>query len=247
MPHLSCPRDTTDDAWSYFLACHRQKTGTGRIRDALETSLATRRLLRTGATGADNGQERQVVSLKTLEELFRYVVSGLDSAGVPFMVVGSFASTYHGVPRATQDLDLVCDLQPSNFQSFVEVFSDVAFYFSPESAKTALEERGMFNLIHPQSGWKIDIIVKKQRSFSQREFQRRVTAELFGKKVSLASAEDTILSKLEWAKDSFSERQLRDVAEILDSQQGKLDEIYLQQGIAELGLQEVFKRVKGPW
>lgn len=191
--------------------------------------------------------ERLHTNLKTLEELFRFVVSGLDSAEVPFMIVGSFASTYHGLPRATEDLDLVCELREDNFDKFVDVFSDEAFYFSPDQAKAAMLQRGMFNLIHSESGWKIDIIVKKERPFSEREFRRRISVELFEKQVSIASAEDTILSKLEWAKESFSERQLRDVAEILDSQKGKLDEGYLQDGIFELGLQEISAKAKGPW
>jgi hypothetical protein len=115
-----------------------------------------------------------------------------------------------------------------------------------EAATSAVAQHGTFNLIHPASGWKIDIIVKKDRDFSRREFDRRITAKLFGKQVSLASPEDTILSKLEWAKESMSERQIRDAAEIIDSLGERLDRAYLEDGIRELGLQRVFDRLQSP-
>ena len=105
----------------------------------------------------------------------------------------------------------------------------------------------MFNLIHSPTGWKIDFILRKEREFSKREFARRVRAELLGREVFLASPEDTILAKLEWAKQGSSERQLRDVAEILDIQGERIDRDYLKRGVRELGLQEMLEKVKGPW
>ena len=45
--------------------------------------------------------------MSELQELLRDIVARLDAAGIPFMVAGSFASSAHGMPRTTQDLDLV--------------------------------------------------------------------------------------------------------------------------------------------
>lgn len=163
------------------------------------------------------------------------------------MVVGSLASTYHGLPRSTQDIDFVCDLSSEKLHKLCEIFTHPDFYLNSETAQLAVKNKRMFNILHPESGWKIDILLKKDRDFSRREFERRVKVELLGKSAYLATAEDTILSKLEWAKDSFSERQLRDVAEVLDLQGEKLDHAYLNEGIAELGLESVMARVKGPW
>jgi hypothetical protein len=39
--------------------------------------------------------------------LFSRVIGALDRAGIRYMLTGSFASSYHGSPRATQDIDIV--------------------------------------------------------------------------------------------------------------------------------------------
>lgn len=237
MELLSRPRDTQADAWQRVLEIQRRTSGFEKVRQALDISRAVR------ALSLGEGS----VSVTTLEELFRFLVSGLEAAEVEFMIVGSFASTYHGLPRATQDLDIVCEIGPAQLQRLFQVFDDDSFYLNQQAASQAVRDRGMFNIVHPATGWKIDLIVRKARPFSLQEFERRQTAEMFGKRVYVASAEDTILSKLEWAKASFSERQLRDVAEILDTQGEAIDFEYLKAGLRELGLEEQFERARGPW
>ncbi len=71
------------------------------------------------------------------------------------------------------------------------------------------------NVIDFESGWKVDFIIRKDREFSVTEFGRRRMGELLGFQLFVASAEDVILAKLEWARMSDSERQIRDVAGIL--------------------------------
>ena len=243
MESLSRPKDTAPESWAALLDCHRKTQGNVQVGRAIELSQSLHRLSRAG---------RAIVSEKsfavtTLEEIFRFTVSALNSCEISYMVVGSLASTYHGLPRSTQDIDFVCDLNVEKLKRLCEIFTHPDFYLDSETAKVAVKRKHMFNILHPESGWKIDIILKKDRDFSRREFERRLEAELFGKSIYLATAEDTVLSKLEWANDSLSERQLRDVAEVLDLQGKKLDHAYLNEGIAELGLESVMARVKGPW
>ena len=96
----------------------------------------------------------------------------------------------------------------------------------------------MFNVIDLVTGWKADLIVKKARPFSTREFARRRFASVLGVELRIASAEDTVLTKLEWAlKGGGSERQLADVRGILAARGADLDVAYLEAGIAELRLQ----------
>ena len=92
------------------------------------------------------------------------------------------------------------------------------------------------------SGWKADLILRKERSFSRAEFERRQRAEIAGVATFVATAEDTIVAKLEWARAGESERQLRDVIGILEVSGERLDREYLARGIAELGLQALWDR-----
>ena len=101
----------------------------------------------------------------------------------------------------------------------------------------------MFNVIDPSSGYKIDLIVRQERPFSSAEFARRSRVPLPGGAVYLVSAEDALLSKLEWAAKGASERQYRDALGIVLSQRGRLDLAYLRRWARELGILAVLERV----
>lgn len=165
----------------------------------------------------------------------------LGVAEVPFMVAGSFASTHHGTPRTTQDLDLVIDPTFASLDALLGALPETAYYVSESAARDALRRRSMFNVIDLATGWKIDLIVRKARPFSVEEFGRRTPVKMLGVDVFVATAEDTIVAKLEWAKLSGgSERQLRDVRGILDAKGAALDIAYIEKWVDDL-------EVRSPW
>ena len=171
------------------------------------------------------------------------LVSRLTDAGIPSMLTGSFASTYHGTPRTTHDLDLVVDVSRATLRSLLNSMPEDEYYFSQEAAFQALEDKAQFNIIDLASGWKADLIVLKDREFSRTEFGRRQRGVVLDTPVSIATAEDTILAKLEWARRGQSERQLRDVAGIL-AVSTDLDEAYLDRWVNNLGLRELWQEVR---
>src|SRR5262249_18147860 len=105
-----------------------------------------------------------------------------------------------------------------------------------ETALDAHRKESMFNVVDMLSGWKIDLIIRKSRSFSRVEFERRRKIEWQGIALSIASAEDVVLSKLEWAKLAQSSRQVEDVATVLRMQWDSLDREYMNQWVKELRL-----------
>src|SRR5437763_9550117 len=98
----------------------------------------------------------------------------LAAAGVPHMVVGSFASSFHGVPRSSQDLDLVIDPQVESLRRFLSELPPADYYVDADTAVEAVRRRGQFNVIDMASAWKADLIVRKARPFSVEEMRRRV-------------------------------------------------------------------------
>ncbi len=172
------------------------------------------------------------------------LVTGLDSSGVPHMLAGSFASTYYGVPRTTQDIDIVVEFTLPTLRRFLSQLPDDKYYVSLEAAETAVRTRGQFNVIDFESGWKVDLIQRKARAFSKTEFDRRVPAELFGVALRIATAEDVVLSKLEWATKSASERQLRDVAGVIEVSGASLDIPYVERWAEALGVAELWAELR---
>lgn len=134
------------------------------------------------------------------------------------MLTGSIASTYYGRPRATQDIDLVIDPAQVALHRFV-------------------------NMIDAGSGYKLDLIVRKDRPYSLEEFARRRLKSLSGVRLSIVSPEDAVLSKLEWAKEGQSERQLQDALGIIVTQGESLDIRYLREWAAPLGVTGLLERL----
>ena len=179
------------------------------------------------------------------DETAGLVLAALDRFEIPHMVAGSHASSYHGRPRSTNDIDLI--IAPRTRRSlveFAESFPDDRFYASASAAEEAFLARGMFNVIDMQTGVKVDLILRKARPFSESEFARRKPARIFGVPVFVATPEDTILSKLEWAKLGESERQLRDVEGVMAMAGAELDRAYIEHWARELGVTALWERVQ---
>ena len=180
----------------------------------------------------------------TLGELLTGIGEQLEAAGIPYMVTGSVASSFHGEPRATRDIDIVIDPTPEALDAFIRSLPPGRFYVDLEAARAALADRSQFNVVESASGWKVDLMIRKNRPFSVEELARRQPAQLLGNPTFVASAEDLVIAKLEWAKAGESERQLRDVAAILAVSGEGLDYTYVERWVSALGLGEAWSRVR---
>ncbi len=172
------------------------------------------------------------------------IVCELDRADIPYMLAGAFASSYHGDPRTTNDIDLVIAPTRASLETFVRSLDPAAYYVDEEAALDAFQRQGQFDVIVLESGWKADLMLRKERAFSRSEFERRELATIDETQVFVATAEDTIVAKLEWARAGGSERQLRDVMGILELRGSNLDVAYIERWIAELGLHVEWEQAK---
>jgi hypothetical protein len=152
------------------------------------------------------------------------------------MITGSFASAYHGSLRSTQDIDLLIEATAPQLRALVESLPTGDYYMELDAALEALKQTSMFNIIDQRSGWKIDLIIRKNRDFSREEFRRRQLITTQGLSFFVATAEDVILAKLEWSKLAQSQRHIADVVGILKIHRESLDRSYLEKWISELDL-----------
>lgn len=160
------------------------------------------------------------------------------------MLTGSLASAYYATPRATQDIDLVIDAGAETLDRAVTGLSEAGYYVDRGAALEALESHGQFNAIDASGGWKVDLIIRKDRAFSRTEFERRETASLLGVQVSLASLEDVLIAKLEWSKLGDSELQRRDVVQLLERAGSRLDLPYVERWVAALDLSREWEHAR---
>jgi len=172
----------------------------------------------------------------------------LDRLEIPYMIGGSGASSVHGVPRTTADVDLVVKIGAHDVPPLVtELRSD--FYIDEDQVREAIEHTRSFNVIHYRSSYKFDIFPLTDDRYQQKQFGRRrfETSSIFtGEPVELAvsSPEDVILSKLRWFKKGgeVSEQQWNDVLGVIAVQGEKLDLNYLGEWAEKLGIADLLNR-----
>ena len=175
----------------------------------------------------------------------RDIIQALDHAKIPYMLTGSLASTYYSAPRMTQDIDLVIAPASAQLKILIQFLPEDDYYADLNLAMEAWRHQSMFNVLNMRTGWKIDLIMRKPGAYSQEAFQRRKQATVEGVSLFVATVEDVIISKLEWAKLGESSRQIRDVANVLNFQSDGLDRAYLERWINELGLVTQWNAARG--
>jgi hypothetical protein len=182
------------------------------------------------------------MTLMTEQELLVDCLVRLNRIGVKYMLTGSMASNYWGVPRTTHDLDFVVRFPLTDVPSIVAAFQADFFIHEP-SVRAAFEPPFQFNAIDTRSALKIDFWLLGEDPFEQEVFVRRTPLTLFGTPAWIATAEDVILHKLYWHSITPSDRQLHDAAGVAAVQAGLLHVSYLRRWAGHLSVSTLLEDV----
>ncbi len=181
--------------------------------------------------------------IKSVLEVFLEVTKILENYKIDYMIVGSVASIIYGEPRMTHDMDIVIDIHPKDADKIEKAFSIEHYYCPPtEVLKSELTHRGQFNLIHHNSGLKIDVMIRKNSAHSICEFERKHKVSFINNhEVYVAKPEDVIIKKLVFYREGQSHKHITDIRGILS--ETPIDQDYLQKWINELHLQDEYKKI----
>jgi len=170
--------------------------------------------------------------IDTPELLLCKIAKILETLEITYAVTGGFAVSIWGRPRFTADIDIVVELVSKNIKPLTETLLsiDKAAYVSEEAMRDALEHKGEFNFIHPNTNMKVDFWVRGSKAdiYGKLKFERARIKKINNQEIYFVSPEDLILSKLAWSKESESTRHLEDIKSIIDIQQSKLDLDYIK-------------------
>ena len=174
------------------------------------------------------------------------VTAVLETLGIPYVIGGSLASTLHGMIRTTQDSDIITEMRSEHIQPFVSSLQN-EFFVDEEMIADAIQRNSSFNILHRDTMFKVDVFIPSQRPFQQSQLARaqRQAFELEKEmSANFASAEDTILSKLEWYRlgAETSERQWRDILGIFKTRAGELELDYLKKWAKDLHVIDLLER-----
>jgi hypothetical protein len=176
-----------------------------------------------------------------LFELLRKVVDVCEHLGISYLVTGSVAAMAFGEPRLTNDIDIVAGIEEQHVNAFLMAFPSDEFYITEEMVREAILRKGQFNIIHPGSGIKVDMIIRQDTPFDKSRFgrvHRIYPAESY--QANFAAPEDVIIKKMEYYKAGGSEKHLRDIAGILKISGEMVNRDYITEWAKRLDLTEVW-------
>jgi hypothetical protein len=181
------------------------------------------------------------IALKVLHR----TVEGLNRLNILYVIGGSFASSFHGFSRTTNDVDIVTVIEEKQCQLFVAEFEN-DFYVDEEMIRLAVGQKSFFNMVHLDTTFKVDVFIAKS-GFQEKEIERRQLQRLgIDREYSFyfSTPEDIILAKLDWyRKGNFvSSQQWRDISNVIRIQGEKLDLDYLRTWASELKLSDLLEQ-----
>ena len=179
--------------------------------------------------------------------LFRIFVNRLNKLSIPYMITGAVASIIYGEPRLTNDIDLVINMKLGDVETFAATFPIEDFYCPPSEVirlEIGRSQRGHFNLIHHETGFKADIYASGRDELHHWGLKNRKPVDVEGDKFWLAPVEYVILRKLEYYREGKSEKHLRDISCILAFSSDEIDFNMLEGQLNKRSLKKEWKTAK---
>jgi hypothetical protein len=178
-------------------------------------------------------------------EFLKKIVDAFEHLHIPYLVTGAVASIAYGEPRLTNDIDIVADLKESHIEGLVKAFPSDDYYMDEDMAREAIRNHGQFNIIHPSSGLKVDVMIKKNTLHDRSRFERiRRIYPMESYQANFAAPEDVIIKKMEYYKEGGSEKHLRDIAGILKISGETVDRGYIVEWAHRLELVEIWEAIQ---
>ena len=179
--------------------------------------------------------------------LFLLFTQRLNTLGVPYMVSGSVAVIIYGEPRLTHDVDLIVVLGQHHIPRLPEAFPPAEFYCPPAeviAVEAAREQRGHFNIIHHETGFKADVYLSGRDPLHAWGLARARRLEVEGQPLVVAPPEYVIIRKLEYYREGGSEKHLRDIRSMLNMSSQTIQIAELERQIAARGLQDAWRQLQ---
>lgn len=170
-------------------------------------------------------------------DVVRNLASRFAQSNIDYMLTGSMAMNYYAQPRMTRDIDVVVALKEEDADLITNLFGS-DYYVAREVVLRAIAYKSVFNMIHQETVIKVDCIMRKDSDYRRLEFARRIHVTIQDFTAWIVSREDLIISKLDWARDSHSELQLRDVRNLLST---GYDKSYIEEWTRKLGLYSLWQ------
>lgn len=180
------------------------------------------------------------------ETLIAKIAKILYKLSIPYFITGGYAVSVWGRLRATFDIDVVVEMAHPHVAKLARELKKLGkvVYVDEAMMRSALLMRGEFNIIHGESGIKIDFFIPRDTVRLKRELKRTKTRTIKGERVYFISPEDLILSKLRWVRQGGGEHHLEDTRSVVKKSRNILDYKYIETQVKAQELVGLWEKVK---
>lgn len=180
----------------------------------------------------------------TADEAVVAVLDALEAVGIPYMIVGSLASNFHGIPRSTRDADFLIELVPGSLQRLGDALpSDLKLQLQGSFEVVTGTTRYIIELVN--SPFVCELFVRSDDPHDQERFRRRQRVRVLDRVAFVASAEDMIVTKLRWADEAHRQKDREDIRNMLAVRGTELDWMYLQRWSTEHRTSALLEEIRG--
>jgi hypothetical protein len=172
------------------------------------------------------------------------VIDALNGLGVPYMLVGSFASNFYGVPRATQDADFVLQVGPGTVSALAERLAP-AFRLDPQMSFELVTGTTRHVLQAADSPFVVELFLLSDDPHDRERFARRRPVRTLSREVWMPTAEDIVITKLRWAHQAQRPKDLEDARNVVAVQGARLDWDYVSRWCEGHGTRPLLDQVRG--
>jgi hypothetical protein len=180
-------------------------------------------------------------------DLLTIFLNPLNELGVRYAITGAVATTIYGEPRLTHDIDLVLELKSNDAERLTEAFPLEIFYCPPVEVirlEVGRNQRGHFNLIHHETGFKADIYLSGNDKLHIWALNNRKVIDVYDEDYWFAPIEYVILRKLEYFREGGSDKHIHDIESMLELSNDQIDFDQLNNKIRDMKLEEQWMVLK---
>lgn len=171
------------------------------------------------------------------------VIEALEELGVPYMLVGSFSSSFYGIPRLSKDADFVVQLGEHSISDIAQRLG-ANFRLDPQMAfeSVTMTTHHVLNVVG--TSFTIEIFYLTDDAHDQERFRRRQRVVAHGRQVWFPTAEDVVVTKLHWALLAGRSKDIDDVRNVIAVRGSSLDWIYVERWANVHGSKDLLDRVR---
>jgi hypothetical protein len=172
------------------------------------------------------------------------MIGVLESLQIPYMISGSLATNLYGVPRASEDADIVLQIEGSGRLRDIAAQLPAELYLSPQATFETVTASQKYECRLRGSTFRIELFLLTADPYDQNRFARRYYIQTSYGAIWVPTVEDVVVNKLWWAHVARRAKDTEDVRNVVGVQQHNINWTYVNHWCDQHGTRELLEEIR---